>query len=178
MREYQYNAFMYYIAALIAEPLAAQVLEMKLAIQKQFGFTHALRSPAHLTLIPPFFFDRREELREAVRAVRVPAFTLNVTGFGHFQKRVIFLDVKTTLPLIGLYHLAMETVRKLHIPVKEINRPFHPHVTLAHRDCRADACDRVLSCVQGMPFAKRVPMERAVLFTKEPRDPAWRLLRS
>ncbi len=51
-----------YFAALVPPPaVKEEVLEMKLEIKEKFEAKHALKLPAHITLIPPLWLEKEQE---------------------------------------------------------------------------------------------------------------------
>jgi len=59
---------MYYVAIVCPDNLNNKIKGFKLWMQEKFGCTVALKSPAHITLIPPFWFKGDDEnmLLEAI----------------------------------------------------------------------------------------------------------------
>lgn len=148
---------LYYIALLCPERIDRMVLGHKLWLKEQFGCALALKSPAHLTLIPPF---RLEENREEALIQALQTFTgakeelsIVLNGFGHFSKRVVFIKVEENP---ALYELKKQT--ELHLipsfgdAIKPGTRPFHPHVTLATRDLPLHAFDAAWTHFSTLPF--------------------------
>ncbi len=129
---------LYFIALLPDETISAEVTAFKRQMQAYFGAAHALRSPPHITLFPPFrwMLSRDAELEDtlATFAAQQQAFTLQLKGFSCFAPRVIYVDVAPNKVLSALqrallYHLA----RTIRLEEKRAQR-FHPHMTIAHRD--------------------------------------------
>ena len=135
------GARMYFIAIVAPAEVNEQVLKWKQYMQDHFGCTVALRSPAHITLIPPFWMQ--QELEPALTndlsafAARQSSFTITLRNFDAFKPRVIFVHVEP--------HPALEELKKAleefllarnKYPIKKESRAFHPHVTIANRDLR------------------------------------------
>lgn len=105
-----------------------------------YNSRHALKSPPHITLQPPFRWPRAhwaalERHLQAFARERSP-LTLEIDGFGAFAPRVIYVAVTATPELEQLQKaLAASLEASLGIAApKAQKRPFKPHITVAHRD--------------------------------------------
>ncbi|MDX2048706.1 MAG: 2'-5' RNA ligase family protein [Chitinophagaceae bacterium] len=132
---------MYYIAIVCPEEINKKVLDYKLWMRDRFGCTVALKSPAHITLIPPFWLaeEREKELHAALQSFSgynsKPEIQLD--NFSRFGKRVLFIHVKENPALEELKKQAENHFVKSFTDVIRIDeRPFHPHVTIAGRDLK------------------------------------------
>ena len=108
-------------------------------MQERYGCAAALRSPAHITLVPPFWMrpELEESLQDSIHAFAITqsGFILQLNNFANFKPRVIFIDVVLNDPLIGLKDELFDCLFKQNkYPLKKDDRPFHPHVTIAARD--------------------------------------------
>jgi 2'-5' RNA ligase len=130
---------MYYIAIVAPEEINQQVLKWKNYFKENFGCTVALKSPAHITLIPPFWMkeDLENDLINSIKEFNATKnkFEINLKDFGSFKPKVIFVDIVKSPMLNGLYQSFTDFIYTQNkFPVKKDDRPFHPHVTLATRD--------------------------------------------
>ena len=124
---------------MLPEPLRTQVTAIKQEFAKRYHSRHALRSPPHVTLFPPFRWptaevDAFESLRDFCGGQAPVPLRLN--GFGCFAPRVIFVRPEKTDALLDLQrglqaHLG--TQLDLVDPMAG-KRRFSPHVTVAFRD--------------------------------------------
>lgn len=125
---------LYYLAVLPSTKVSDKVTSLKLFASANFHTHHALRSPPHVTLIPPIHLGEEHltSLMQDLHSVAAQTwpFFLHFPGFGRFEERVIFLRVSPCIPLVAL-QLALRDVMP---PQKSSRRPFHPHMTIAHRD--------------------------------------------
>lgn len=132
---------MYYIAVVCPSPVNEKVLQYKVWMKEQFGCMVALKSPAHITIIPPFWLEEKKEveLLETLQSFssRLPEAEIQLEGFNHFGKRVLFINVGENKILNDLKTRAechfMESFAGC---IKKDNRPFHPHITIANRDMK------------------------------------------
>jgi 2'-5' RNA ligase len=134
-------ADMYFIAHLLPAPLNEQILLMKQDLQQRFGCAVGLKSPAHITLIPPFWLapEKAPQLLHHLQqlASGVASFTLAAANFSSFGKRTLFIAVADSAALQGLKTAAdnLFTGNDFY-GLKKETRPFHPHITLATRDIK------------------------------------------
>lgn len=129
---------LYFIAITAPPEIDEQVLEYKQYMLDKFGCKVALKSPAHITLVPPFTLpdSERETLQHALKDFTSGCtdFTVELRNFAAFPPRVLYVDVTGNKPLQQLQAALEESLLRLAFPVKKSTRPFHPHVTVANRD--------------------------------------------
>lgn len=130
---------MYFVALVAPEEINQQVMKWKNFFKEKYGCTVALKSPAHLTLIPPFWMNEElvDELINSliVFSVAKNKFEVSLKDFAAFKPRVIYIDVLKNEALSELHESLANFIHKQdNYPVKKEDRPFHPHVTLATRD--------------------------------------------
>jgi 2'-5' RNA ligase len=129
---------MYFIAVVLPAHLNEKVLAWKHRMQETYGCNVGLKSPAHITIAPPFWMEEEKEpalTNDMLRLARdVPAFTLATDGFSAFRPRTIFVAVQESRALQALKKAADSFFRPSDYKMKLENRPFHPHITIATRD--------------------------------------------
>ncbi len=132
---------MFYIAVLCSPEINKKIQAYKLWMRDHFGCTVALKSSAHITLIPPFWLHNEKEqlLIDTAHAFKtmLPPFNIHLQQFSHFSNRVIFVGVEENHQL-GTLRKAVEDhfIPAFHDVIKPDDRPFHPHVTIANRDIK------------------------------------------
>lgn len=132
---------MYYVATLCPPAIDDKVQKHKVWMRDHFGCVVALKSPAHITLIPPFWLNHTAEqlLIETVQSFQTDKtpIELQLHDFSHFTDKVIFITVVENQPL---NNLRIETedhfIQSFHGIIKPDERPFHPHITIANRDIK------------------------------------------
>lgn len=137
---------LYYIAAVCSDDVNAEIKVFKDFMQKNFGCRAAQKSPAHLTVVPPF---KTEELRETQMKKFVDAFNIGLVpfdiqlkGFSHFDDRVIFVDVVENENLRAAEQDCNKEFSEKFPSVDFKMKPaFNPHVTVATRDIPAGKFD-------------------------------------
>ena len=130
---------MYYIAIVAPERINQQVLKWKTYFRDHFECTVALKSPAHITLIPPFWMkeDLENDLVNSIKGFSITKnkFEITLKDFAAFKPKVIFVDVVKSEVLNGFYRSFTDYIfTENKFPIKKDDGPFHPHVTLATRD--------------------------------------------
>ena len=130
---------MYYIAIVAPEEIDRQVLKWKNYFKDHFECTAALKSPAHLTLVPPFWMndDLEDDLINSIRKFSITKnkFEIILKDLGSFKPKVIFVNVVKSEMLYGFYQSFTDFIyQQNRFPIKKDDRPYHPHVTLATRD--------------------------------------------
>jgi len=137
-------ASMYFIAFVLPTDINDEVLKWKLFMNEHFNCFVALRSPAHITLVPPFWMndDLENKLENAISqfAQHQSSFQINLKNFAAFKPKVIYVDVLLTPSLQTLHNQLQDYVIAGGLfPIKKDDRPFHPHVTVATRDLNKKA---------------------------------------
>jgi 2'-5' RNA ligase len=122
----------------------AEVQEIATKIKMEFAEIYnsrvALKSPPHVTLQPPFKWDR-ERIPDLDRCLqdftkeRSPV-PMVLENFSAFKPRVIYIDVHRNPELVEIWKQLtdyLETELAIVDPVSK-TRPFAPHLTVGFRD--------------------------------------------
>jgi 2'-5' RNA ligase len=132
---------MYYIAIVCPPELDKRITSFKRWMREHFGCTASLRSPAHITLVPPFWWEpaREDELIKGLQGY--PAdyreTEVRLNGFSHFGNRVLFVRVQPDEHLEAMRQEALSYfIPLLGRSFKVGDRPFVPHITIANRDLK------------------------------------------
>lgn len=129
---------MYFIAMVLPGDLDKKVQKWKELMHEKYGCTVGLRSPAHITLIPPFWMneEKEQQLIADVDVISsfVQPFTISINNFSAFKPGTIFADVVVDEVLTELKAAVDDFFSKRDHRVKIDTRPFHPHITIATRD--------------------------------------------
>lgn len=142
--------------------------------RRQVGDPQADLVWPHVTLVPPTVVPR-DALAAVVEhlgavAAAAPPFTMHLSGTGTFRpvSPVVFVQVAAGLASCELLERAVRggPVRR------QLDFPYHPHVTVAHGVADADL-DRAYDALAG--FAARFPVESFQLFERSD-DGGWRQL--
>jgi 2'-5' RNA ligase len=131
-----------YFAAIVCIPeIEKKIIQFKYLMRDRYGCVTALRSPAHITLIPPFWLN---ETIEPVLLARIQSFKrhigevqVSLNGFDHFGRRVLFVKVDGNPSMEELKNQLTDHLSSvLGEIIKKEERPFHPHITIANRDLK------------------------------------------
>ncbi len=159
---------LYFVALVPAPPLYDELMAIKEDFRQRYHSKAALRSPPHITLYMPFKWrpDREVQLRVALdrTAGLHKPFLVQLTGFGAFPPRVIYVQVAENPALSTLQAAVVRTARlqwKLSQPVAA--RPFVPHLTVAFRDLRKAAFQRAWEEYRHKPFEAAFAVEDVCL---------------
>jgi 2'-5' RNA ligase len=135
---------LYFIALIPDKELRERVSAVKERMKADFNASHALRSPAHITLQMPFKRDSRDEsamsaaLKKFARKERF--FTIELDGFGCFAPRVIFIKIRDHVAVRSLHgRLKAMLAEELGFSDGELMNDVKPHLTVATRDLTKEA---------------------------------------
>ena len=118
--------------------LNEKILVHKKWMQENYRCRVGLKSPAHITLIAPFWTDPENEgvlkadMQEISNAI-IP-FTVATNNFSAFRPRTIFVAVEENAELSALKKSTEQFFRTKNYGMKFESRAFHPHITIATRD--------------------------------------------
>lgn len=148
----------FFIALLPPPSIQAEATAIKQYFKAHYRSQAALRSPPHITLQPPFEWALadRERLDQALTdfAQSQPPIPVELSGFGAFSPRVIFIQVVKTPELMAvqpalMHHLATSLGI---IDQRSPHRRFAPHLTVAFRDLKPAAFRRAWPEFVDRPF--------------------------
>lgn len=130
---------MYFIALVLPQHLNEKVLKYKQMMLDKYNCKVGLKSPAHITLIPPFWMQDEKEpqlisdIDSASQHLHV--FSIATDNFSAFKPRTIFIAVSPTNELNEVKKTTDAVFKNNSFyNIKIDARPFHPHVTIATRD--------------------------------------------
>jgi 2'-5' RNA ligase len=138
MKEENVNSRMYFMAVVLPDNLDVKIRAYKKLMQERYGCKVGLKSPAHITLVPPFWMpeEKEEDLKKEMieLALDIAAFSIATSDFSAFRPRTIFVAVKESDQLKLLKKATDSRLGQNNFGIKTENRPFHPHITIATRD--------------------------------------------
>ena len=127
------------MALVLPHALDEKIKPLKQKMFDRYRSRTGLKSPAHITMVPPFWMEPQHEagLKEAMDALgkKVQPFDLTTNGLSTFAPRTIFIAVAENASLHALKKES-DTYWQGYAQwgVRTDNRPFHPHITIATRD--------------------------------------------
>ena len=130
---------MYFIALVLPEELNKKVVEYKNFMLEKFHCKVGLKSPAHITIVPPFWMEEEKEkaLLHDIETISTGLihFPVATNNFAAFRPRTIFIGVQPNEYLDQLKKVSDDFFeQKQEYKLKIDRRPFHPHITIATRD--------------------------------------------
>ena len=148
---------LYFIALIPGNELRDRVLAVKERMKALYNASHALKSPAHITLQMPFRRNSGDEPRmtETLRrfAAAEKPFELRLDGFGAFAPRVIYINITEPGPVREL-HSRLKAVlsSELGLSPSELMNDVQPHITVATRDLTKTAFSQVWPEIRNEEF--------------------------
>jgi 2'-5' RNA ligase len=160
------------VAVTIPEPWATTLQRAR----EDFGDPMAAAIPPHVTLLPPTqiqptAMDAFLEHLTTVTSAAGP-FDMVLSGTGTFRpvSPVVFVQVSRGIPNCE----ALERAVRSGPVQRELDFPYHPHVTVAHH-LDETALDRAFESLEGFRCSFRV--ESVELYHHD-HDGVWRVIRS
>lgn len=159
------------VAVAIPEPHASVLSEWR----RRVGDPEASKIPTHVTLLPPTEF-RAEQLDTVEKhlcwaAEQQAPFIMRLSGTGTFRpvSQVVFVQVSSGIAECELLERAIRTD-----PIeREVEFPYHPHVTVAHD--LDDAClDEAYDALRD--FIAQFGVDRFVMYSQDD-DGSWQVRR-
>ncbi|GMQ29981.1 2'-5' RNA ligase family protein [Algoriphagus confluentis] len=147
----------YFLALMPPKEILEKAESIKSEIRDQFNVKYALKSPAHITLKMPFSYNEAKEevLIEQLNrfSLRFKPFKVELGKVQTFGKRVVFLSVKLSAPLLLLQSALKSFCKKeLHLVDELSDRNYHPHMTLAFKDLKDSKFKAVLELAKAREF--------------------------
>ena len=129
----------YFIAVTIPDPLNSEIESIKKNISEKYGTKSVLKSPPHITIVPPFFWGNEEGLIKSVIEFTFPEFKIELNGYNSFPLGVVYIDVVENNSLQELNtqfsNYFADTCFQLN---KRHPFPFQPHITVGNRDWKKE----------------------------------------
>ena len=163
---------LYFVGIVAPDLINSQVLQWKNYMLQHFSCKVALRSPAHITLIPPFNLEKSKEQQLTIDMItfadgRQP-FEIRLQNFSAFPPRVIFADVEPSTQLKDFQNDFEGYLVNKNYPIKRSTRPFHPHVTIANRDLRKENFYKAYNYFNAISFSAHFTATHIDLLVSEP----------
>ncbi|WP_423818912.1 2'-5' RNA ligase family protein [Salinimicrobium sp. TIG7-5_MAKvit] len=161
-----FSRALYFVAIVPPTAVKEQVKNMKLEIKEKFQVAHALKLPAHITLIPPMWLSEDQEIQfiSCLRSVSQDqrSYSIALSDFGHFKQRTIFINVVSHEPVNSLHEHLLQKLSGLLPP----NHPekLHPHLTLATRDLTYKKFPKVWQEFKNGIFSAELQADALTLF--------------
>lgn len=135
---------LYFVALIPPKETEERIRSLKQEMRTHYGSSRALKLPAHITLQIPFKMEEEQEPK-LIRVLEsfseeIPPFPVEISGFGSFPPRVLFVKVKNPPHIIEVFKkLQKKMYPELELKENEKMHSIHPHMTIAFRDLTKDA---------------------------------------
>jgi 2'-5' RNA ligase len=148
---------LFFIALLPPVEIQEAVRAIQQDFADRFGSRAAQKSPPHITLQPPFYWNTESlpELEDCLQGFvrRRSPVPIQLSGFGAFAPRVIYVDVVSTPELMRLKQdFNRQVVAGLGGKLVGDQRPYVPHMTVAFRDLTRQNFRAAWPEFQAKPF--------------------------
>lgn len=156
---------LYFLAILLQGDRADELTKLKRSLSEKYASFHALRTPVHITLLPPTAIedDRQGALLDALAPLSsgFEPGDVHLGAISSFPPRVIFIEVIND-PYINLIHsLLMALISEAGFgDPGAVVHAFHPHVTLMTRDLKRSAYHEAMADLSGRRFDWKFRVER------------------
>ena len=110
--------------------------EFEAEVERQRRRFAAPKTAPHITLIPPFTWPGAGLDLEQIVLASVQGtspFDIQAEGIGRFGRRVIYISVERSTELMTLYQNLASGLAEQGVIVRDKDRPYRPHITLATR---------------------------------------------
>ena len=164
---------MYFVAVICPPEVNAKVIAFKQRMKERFGCVAALKSPAHITLIPPFWFKEAEEnaLLQATASFKsIPGdLIIQLDGFSHFDRKTLFVEVQQSQKLSELKRKTEDYfIQAFKGIIEKDKRPFCPHITIANRDLKPSDFEKAWEYFSAKKFSATFGAEGICLLKLSP----------
>lgn len=169
---------LFFLAILPPKDISVLITELKYEAQRKFGAKHALNSPPHITLVPPFWMHPNSLpfLQNRIHALNRSSisFPIELDGFGFFNPNVIFINTNHSSTLEQCHQANKQCVEEVLEKKIEMRNTFHPHVTIAFKDLAVEKVEEALTHFKKKEFQSSFIFEKVSILTYQINS--WRLL--
>lgn len=172
---------LYFIAIIPEADCYAEANSLKQYFKENYNSKASLNSPPHITLHMPFLWKKEKE-SELIQILQQfsserKKFDLQLSNFGSFPPRVIFIQVVQNTALSEL-HQTLHQFAKRELNLFNANYkdlPFHPHITLAFRDLKKPLFIKAWEEFQTKKFQGDFKVDRFTLLKHNEKE--WEVCR-
>lgn len=168
---------LYFLALIPPDPLGLELNKLKQELAVQYQTFSALKSPSHITILPPLRLG--QEQREKIAALLKTStgnqqpFLVQFKGYNHFGERTLFIEVETNNGIKQLQEKVTILMQEW-TSEKEHSREFHPHLTLLNRDISPENFNLAWNEFRNRKF--EAEFEASSLFMLELKGPHWEVV--
>ena len=126
---------LFFIAILPPKKIIDDISGIKKFVAKHYFSQSALKSPPHITIIPPFR-NTVETINNCIEKLKmtlckIESFNIELLDYSHFSDKVIYIHVEKNKNLLELKQKIVAEINKFEI---NFYNNFSPHITIANRD--------------------------------------------
>ncbi|MCX8514628.1 MAG: 2'-5' RNA ligase family protein [Burkholderiales bacterium] len=160
---------LYHIALIPPSTIRDEVVNFQILAEKKFGGKLTARSPAHITIIPPFRANSdalnsiTRKLGNALKKNHQPIDTM-ITGFYHLNNRTIIMEINKSRHLEILF---TDIKQITHNITFSSNNNFVPHITIAKRDLGPEVFTKAYDYFGHIPFSRNFIANEIGIFSYE-----------
>lgn len=130
---------LFFLALVLPNGAQQAATAIKHEFATRYQSRHAFKSPAHITLFPPFQWPSQQVVQfDCLEdwCQRIAPLPIALNGFGSFPPKVVFVKPITNPQLLDAHAQLQEFLQQQLALVDPMakKRSFVPHVTVAHRD--------------------------------------------
>ena len=146
-------------------------------IESRFNVKGAIqrRPPSHITLKYSFKTDNIADVETNLQEFcdRNKSSSYQITGFGHFDKDVIFMEIVSSEEMKKMYLKLIEHLKTIKwMTFKKFDGKTHFHATIAHSDIE-EQFSEIWNFVQQHPANFDLKLDNLAIFKLE--DNVWRV---
>lgn len=170
----------WFIAILPPSNISNEIISFQEELREQYGFSHALKTPPHLTIIPPFeaSINQIDSFSTQLQDSHLPPFSLILDGFQAFHPRVIFVDVAQNQELRTFTkHVKSLFAAEKIVSNKGEKHSFIPHITIANRDLNNKHFKEIFPLFKTRPYNASFQVSSLYLLLKEKGSGSWKRFR-
>ena len=153
------NRSLFFIAIIPPGPPRKRIANLKIAFANRYESYHALKSPPHITLVPPFKLNTTETDRIINRlhefVTRESRLEIFMQGYGSFKTRVIYLNIEENEALASLQKRLSS-----QIMMNYRSKNFKAHLTIASRDLSFEMFSKAWDDYKNEPFTDSFEVDR------------------
>jgi 2'-5' RNA ligase len=152
---------LFFIALLPPLNIQQEAHQIKQHFAEAYNSKAALKSPPHITLQPPFYWEvnRLLELKTVLQefARQQPIISITLDGFAAFEPRVIYINVLQTPKLLFLQkELSFKLKSSLEIEQTRSSKySFNPHLTVGFKDLTKANFERAWTEFSPKPYSHK-----------------------
>lgn len=158
---------LYFIALIPPDDIEQDLHQIKLDLNQRFQYKAALKSPAHITLIPPFSWPNHSSLEIIDHFIQfkspIEKLSITIDGFDRFGTQVIYAKPKVDDDIFTLQNCILQYFTPILKDKMKYKYNFNPHFTVANRDVKAEEISQILEELANKNYLKQTIIDKIAL---------------